>query len=185
MKKNIQYKKRQKKNVKKRGEIKKEKLKKKPGQPTKLTANFIKEAEYVLFEDINAIVLTDKELVMFINERLKEEARITDRTFKNWKKMVENKKFEELDENGKAFFHLIKKAEAVQKLSLFKELRNDKQGWQRFAWIIERKFDDEWNIKHKTNVDITTKGKPLSLLSSLKNGNNNGNKENSETKKED
>jgi hypothetical protein len=43
---------------------------------------------------------------------------------------------------------------------LFESLKSDPQSWQRYAWIIERKFN-EWNLKSiqenttKMQVDIT------------------------------
>jgi hypothetical protein len=42
---------------------------------------------------------------------------------------------------------LIKKALLIQKQNLFKKFENDDRAWQRWAWIIERKFT-EWNLKH-------------------------------------
>jgi len=51
---------------------------------------------------------------------------------------------------------LYKKAITIQKKSLFESLRNDPQSWQRYAWIIERKFS-EWNLKTISEVDQTIK----------------------------
>jgi GTP-sensing pleiotropic transcriptional regulator CodY len=50
---------------------------------------------------------------------------------------------------------LYKKALTIQKKSLFENLKNDDKSWQRYAWIIERKFSD-WNLKHLSEVDQTT-----------------------------
>lgn len=129
------------------------------GRPSKLTPTFLEIAEEVILDDINAIIFTDEDLVDEINERLPEKDRITYQTLKNWKRNVKNN--EKLDENGKQFFTLIKKALRVQINSLFKEMRKDKVGWQRFAWIIERKLD-AWNIKYKH--DHTTDGEPINFL---------------------
>ena len=46
------------------------------------------------------------------------------------------------------FCPLIKKALIRQKVSLFEKLKGDDKQRQRYAWIIERKFDD-WNLKTK------------------------------------
>ncbi len=113
-------------------------------RPSKIEP-FIEQAEIVLFEDINAIILTDEELVDEVNERLNEKEQITQRTFENWKSQAINGKYK--DDNAKEFFRLIKKALRTQKTELFKRFENDPQ-WQKYAWIIERKFD-AWNIKHK------------------------------------
>jgi len=130
----------------------KPKQKNKRGQPTKLTPHFIEVAKEVLFDDINAIIFTDEELVNEINDRLKEKERITQRTMENWKAKIGNEKEGELDEIGKEFFRLIKRALQIQKKNLFSRLSGDDKAWQRFAWIIERKFDD-WNIRHKTDFE--------------------------------
>ena len=50
------------------------------------------------------------------------------------------------------FLHLIKKALFKEKKRLLELLAKDDKQWQRYAWILERKFDD-WNIKMKSEVD--------------------------------
>jgi len=124
----------------------------KNGRPTKLTANFIKRAEEVINNDINAIILTNEELLDEINEGLEEKARISGRTLIRWQKINLDDK-EKLDELGEKFCHLIKKALREQKRNLFESLKGDTKAWQRFAWIIERKFD-EWNIKQKQEIEM-------------------------------
>ena len=47
---------------------------------------------------------------------------------------------------GRSFVILIKRALLTQKENLFKKFANDDRAWQRWAWIIERKFS-EWNLK--------------------------------------
>ncbi len=116
------------------------------GRPTKLTADFISAAEIVLSQDINAIIYTDEELLMLINERLEESARIDYATFKRWKAKNKDGQTDILDVIGIRFCALIKSALAKQKSSLFDRLRTSDEHWQRWAWIIERKFN-EWNIR--------------------------------------
>lgn len=111
---------------------------------------FLEAAEQVLFDDINAIIFTDQELIDEINEHLGEKQQITRRTFQNWKQRI--KEGDDLNGKAQSFFILYKKALRRQKNQLFKKFRNDKGQWQRWAWIIERKFD-EWNIKHKMEHD--------------------------------
>lgn len=125
-------------------------------RPTKLTKEWLEAAEKVINDDINAIILTDEELVSEINELLEEKQRISDRTFRSWK--------EKGEKAGKSFFLLIKKALYKQKKHLFEEFRREPNQWQRWAWIIERKFDD-WNIKYKT--DITSGGKEILTLDQI------------------
>ncbi len=134
-------------------------------RPTKLTRKFLEVAEEVVFYDINAIILTDEELVMTINEKLEDKEQISDRTFQRWKSKnkdeQDSNKDKELDEVGKEFCRLIKKALKIQKQGLFNKFREEPNQWQKWAWIIERKFDD-WNIKHKSEMDFN---KPLPIIS--------------------
>jgi hypothetical protein len=137
------------------------------GRPTKLTLNFLDIAKRIVDDDINAIIFTDEELLFQINEKLSEEQRITERTFQRWK--AKSDKVNELDDLGKRFVVLIKSALIKQKRHLFEKFREEPNQWQRWAWIIERKFD-HWNIRQKT--DITTAGKPLPLLHGISSDHN-------------
>ncbi len=132
--------------------------KKKNGRPTKLTKKFIDVANEVITYNINAIIHTDEDLLFLINDKLSKKERIDDRTFQRWKAKAREGNEEELDKNGKTFVVLIKRNLILQKDRLFSDLQDDPKGWQRFAWILERKFDD-WNIKVKT--DITSGGQQI------------------------
>lgn len=138
-------------------------------RPTKLTKDWLKVAEKVINDDINAIILTDEELVFEINDRVEEDARISNRTFQRWKRANkgedEEEDKEELDEMGKSFVVLIKRALLKQKKHLFDKFREEPNQWQRWAWIIERKFDD-WNIQHKTKFS-GDKENPIPILNVL------------------
>lgn len=121
------------------------------GAPTKLTERFLKAVEEVLAEDQNVLVCTDEELLMLINKKLDEKEKISDRCFENWKagNFAENA-------DGEQFLRLIKEALVKEKRSLMTQLKTDERQWQRWAWIIERKFDD-WNIKNKTDMEVSGK----------------------------
>lgn len=121
------------------------------GRPSKLTDEFLETAQHVLTEGDSCIIFTDEELVAEINDRLPEQARITNTTFESWKRG--NLKDERLDR----FITLYKKVERIQKRNLFKGMKEAKPGdWQKYAWIIERKYP-VWNLKsvqeHKITVD--------------------------------
>ena len=109
-------------------------------RPSKID-KFIEKAKEVLFKE-SLMLLTDEELVFLINEELDDKDKIAQVTFKKWK----SGDYSELGETGKEFLSLIKKALVIQKESLFKKFQNDDRAWQRWAWIIERKFS-EWNLK--------------------------------------
>ena len=89
------------------------------------------------------MLLTDEELVFLINEELEGKDKISDRTFARWKA----KDFGEDDKLGRTFVMLIKKALLIQKETLYKSMLGEDRAWQKYAWIIERKFA-EWNLKH-------------------------------------
>jgi len=136
--------------------------KNKGGRPTKLTKDWLKVAEEVVNNDINAIILTDEELVSEINDRIVKENRISDRTFRRWKSKSKDEDVKELDEIGSSFVLLIKRALIKQKKHLFEKFREEPNQWQRWAWILERKFDD-WNIKQKQEFSgsIAIKGNEI------------------------
>lgn len=126
------------------------------GAPTKLTEDFFQAVEDVLNTDLNVLVCTDDELLILINEKLSEKAKISERCFQNWKagNFAENA-------DGENFLRLIKRALVREKMGLMKRLQDDEKAWQRWAWIIERKFD-EWNIKMKQGIEMSGKdGQPI------------------------
>lgn len=140
---------------------------KNPGaRPTKINNRIIKAFEKVVSKDINAIILTDEELVLEANDLLKKKDRFSYSAFKDWKAFAINtkKKSDTSKKNYKLYMKIrsvIKKALRIQKQGLFKSMENEPTQWQRWAWIIERKFD-AWNIRQKS--DITSKGDRLSSL---------------------
>ena len=111
------------------------------GRPSKLE-NFLVGMERVLNKDINSIILTDEELFISANAELPEEDRIGYTTFKQYKasSIKEEKAWHS------KFQSLYKEALGEQKKNLFNKLHDDPQAWQRYAWIIERKFS-EWNLR--------------------------------------
>tara|TARA_Y100001973_G_scaffold55152_1_gene81474 strand:- start:9 stop:431 length:423 start_codon:yes stop_codon:yes gene_type:complete len=136
----------------------------KMGRPPKIKT-FISVAEDVLFRD-GLMLLTDEELVFLINEELEQKDKVSDRTFARWKA----KKFNENDDMGKTFVMLIKKALIIQKENLFKKFSNDDRAWQRWAWIIERKFS-EWNLKNiNENKNENTHTGEIKINYNLPNG---------------
>ena len=116
-------------------------------RPTKLNDKFIQAASQVINDDINTIIFTDAELFEEINDLLDPKDKITYRTFQNYKAKADN-------ETLTSFFVLIKKAERKQKKILISELRKTDKNWQRFAWILERKFPEQYNLKQEHNHTI-------------------------------
>ena len=129
------------------------------GRPTKMTENFIKIFEKVVS---NNIYCTDEELVFLVNEKLPKNSQIKYETFRAYK----NGNRQSNNPLAEKFVTLIKKALINEKMALLNELKEGGNGWQAKAWILERKFS-EWNLKHISETDITTKGESLNDLSKM------------------
>lgn len=105
-----------------------------------------------------AIMHTDKELMVLVNELLEPDERISDRTFESWKAGDSPDDPERLG----VFLRLYKRALIEQRGELFERLKEEPPGaWQKWAWILERKFG-EWNLRSVT-VDETPQPKQLVL----------------------
>lgn len=141
--------------------------KNKGGRPTKLTPKFLEVFKEVVEEAMgidttevmnkfNAIFLTDEELISNINDKLieKKQDTISITRFKAWKSGDLDNKDEVLDK----FRAIYKKALQIQRKALLFDMYREEKGWQRFAWIIERKFKD-WRMKHQ--FDHTTNDKDI------------------------
>ena len=90
--------------------------------------------------EFDIVILTDEELLMECNDRLEDDKKVAERTFQSWKSgEVESEDYNE-------FLRLYKKALANQRRQLFKKFENNEWQWQKYAWIIERKFT-EWNLR--------------------------------------
>jgi hypothetical protein len=125
----------------------------KRGAPSKLEA-FTNMLHEILEDDGNVVSWTDWEIVEEVNSRLAEDDRINERTLRRWK----NKDFEEEPEKGIVFVSSYKKALRRCKRELIGRLARDDKSWQRYAWILERKFD-EWNIKVLSETKVEHSGK--------------------------
>jgi len=113
----------------------------------KLNDKWVECFNQVVNEGFNSIYMSDDDLRVLTNELYGKDDYICRATFENWKVG----KLEGM--NISMFLDIYKKALSKQKKQLFIKLQTDDRAWQRWAWIIERKFD-EWNIKQK--VDQTT-----------------------------
>lgn len=138
------------------------------GRPSKMPT-FLKSMESVLNDGMNAIIMTDEELLMLANERLEDKEKVAERTFQLWKAG------EVKSEDYNSFCVLYKKALSRQKNELFKGLKSE-HIWQKYAWIIERKFAD-WNLKNinenniKGEIQINTFAELSKKASQRKNNN--------------
>jgi hypothetical protein len=118
--------------------------------------------------------LTDEELFMLANDLLIENNQENDviwyATFKDYKNQDRQS---DAYTTYKDFSAIYRKAIVKQRQSLFTKLEWD-QTWQRYAWIIERKFSD-WNLRQitdnnnkNTNVNINKEMKDMTEEELLK-----------------
>ncbi len=129
-------------------------------RPTMISDKIIKAFEDVLNDGMNVIILTDEELITLVNDKLPEEERFSWSAFKDWKAHALGKRDGTTPENEELYERLgshTKKALIKQKQGLFEKLQSESQ-WQKYAWILERKFS-EWNLKHVSEVKGDTKDK--------------------------
>ncbi|TGD80818.1 hypothetical protein [Hymenobacter wooponensis] len=133
------------------------------GRPTKLTTAFLQSAQHVLFEDKATIIYTNAELLDAINESLPSDEQISPRTFESWKARAMRGEEPTAGFIEDQFLQFYKKTLREQKKAIIIAFSTDMQ-WQRWAWILERKFT-EWNLKHLSQVDHTTGREPLNQLS--------------------
>ena len=115
------------------------------GRPLKINEQFIQATKEVLQDDINSLLL-DEDLLFLINDKLPEEDRIHENTFSNYINKPQN------NDTLKEFLCLIKKARVFQKKNLIKEVKQKDRNWQAIAWILERKFSNEYNLKQETHL---------------------------------
>jgi len=116
------------------------------GRPTTLTPEIVLFVSELLKDGLNALLYTDEDIREEINYELSLE--IKPETFRTW-----------IHSNSE-FKTLIKKARRQQRENLIKRLTLEKQGWQRFAWLLERKFS-EFNLKSIS--EVTHKIEPIQI----------------------
>lgn len=93
-----------------------------------------------------------KKLLNFIrmglpHKRAAECAGIGERTFYDWIRYAEEGK-----EGFSQFSQELKKAESEAQAKLIQDIQKD-PSWQSKAWILERRWADEWGRKEKYEID--------------------------------
>ncbi|MEI7511372.1 MAG: hypothetical protein WCJ84_04410 [Candidatus Peregrinibacteria bacterium] len=138
----------------------KNELKNTGGRPSKLTETVIAKLEGLLETEENILFLTDQELFEELNDGLNEKERVSYTSFKDWKAGREQKESLLYER----FSSLIKKALRKQKRNLFEKMMNGKEAqWQKYAWIIERKFS-EWNMRKIMKFETEEEPLKISLV---------------------
>ncbi len=127
-------------------------VKRRPGQQPKWT-KWVRKLDEILHKEHPvglAIIHSDKALVNMVNAELPEEDRISIASLERYKTggHIDDGTIESV------FVRAYTKALHIQAENIMKRLAEDVPGgWQKWAWIMERKFD-EWNLRSKV-VDET------------------------------
>lgn len=95
---------------------------------------------------------TDKQLVMAINQSMmKRGLRVSPKTWALWRDAYINNEQWILDNaNLSQAFAYIEKS-ILDAMDFLLDKLETERGWQRYAWILERKFD-QWKLKQDVNV---------------------------------
>lgn len=94
-----------------------------------------------------AIIFSDAELLRYVNDILPVDHRVSESSWLRYKKGEISR--DELDADVERFRMAYERALMVQRGKLFELMAEDVPGgWQRWSWIIERRFD-EWNLRNK------------------------------------
>jgi len=119
------------------------------GRPSKMD-NWLKALQEVLSQE-NILFLTDNDLRILTNEKLDEENQISERTFRHWK----SSKHHEDEDTGKQFLKVIEKALIKQKQWLGEKMLepNNSLGWNRYRWILERKYKEFQLVHVSENIN--------------------------------
>ena len=145
------------------------KLRENVGRPRKLT-RFLEAFKCVLELDQpenkrhrvgRAIIHTDKDLLEMTNRLLDEKDRVSTTSWESWKRGSVENMSEEVERELSQFRDIYLEALKMQRDNLFDRMtqKGEARSWGRWAWIIERKFD-EWNLRKKS-VDETPDLKQL------------------------
>ena len=119
-------------------------------RPTKLQPKLLKAFETVLNNEKYMRVCTDIELCHLINKQLDEEDQISYRTFQRYKLLTREHSFaatikskmREHYETYRQLYLLWMDARIAQKMKLMEMIENKVAGWQRYRWLLERKFTE-------------------------------------------
>ena len=125
------------------------------------------KGHYALLTDANQEVIT--KYLSVPGAKVEDACRaagITRDCFYKWLKRGRQESAELPDNFDKSplyqnFLNAVEKAYSLQKLRLVNNIYSDEKGWQRFAWLLERRWPDEYGLKAKSQVDITSKGNEI------------------------
>jgi len=104
------------------------------GRPKKSLDPFVSALKEVLEDKYAVMAFTYEELIDEAIDRLEDDEKVS-------KSTIRNEKRKQIQEgNDSEFLTHIKRAERKVKKDLMKEHQEGKGQWQRFAWVLERKY---------------------------------------------
>ncbi len=134
--------------------------KKPKGRPTKLTNKIIQAFKEVLSDENMVLACTDKELFFMLNMRLEEDEQVSYRSFQRYKARAMSGGFDtDTEPIYKQLFRLFYEALIRQKTRLMELIARGDRYWQRFKWIMERKFK-EWHAQFSMSDEAKEEEEP-------------------------
>lgn len=105
---------------------------------SKLTKEFVDALREVV-EDPYFYILTNKEVYETVCHKLGNKEGLM--KFDTFRSAVCGRRSSKADQFNE-FQNLMSRGKTKQKISLVKKLEKEDKSWQRYAWLLERKFDD-------------------------------------------
>lgn len=116
------------------------------------------EAMKLVLEDERTVILTDPELLILVNQKLKRADRVAYSTFQKWIAPNGCKNIDNIinisEEDREEFRQALAYARVSQKMNLTGEVMNaeNKNQWGS-TWILERKFED---LKKQPQIQLNS-----------------------------
>ncbi|MBC8387081.1 MAG: hypothetical protein H8E13_03405 [Actinobacteria bacterium] len=118
----------------------------------KLWGDVVKVLRKIVEDELNVLIYTKTELVRLINKELPEGERISIVKLNNYERRA--KASRPKHPIYEKFLNLLELQRARSKRALFTKMEGaGSKDWQRYAWMIERLYD-EWNIRKKEEIKI-------------------------------
>jgi len=116
------------------------------GRPTKLTPKLIQAVRNMLSDDNLVLAYTNTDILEELNYQLGPGNEIGQRTFDRW-----------ITDKESELWQVIKIARKRTKGNLVRDLKKETRSWQRYAWLLERCYKDQFKEtkEHEITGSIT------------------------------
>ncbi len=107
---------------------------------------------------LTSMFWSDADIVDELNERIERTAsKITKRTWRNWKAKCGDAEWLHKSQEHEQLLPILNKVKRLQKQFLGNKLLTDRGSWTSAAWVLERKFKDEWAKNNELSVKGSVK----------------------------